>query len=136
MGYLKNELSEKNCYHLSKHRYLELKHFCLQYPEWKQRLKELNGLGSCGSRLIFGGDVEWSDGTAKVAIERAELSKKIELVERIAREADTFLGPYILLCVTEGRTFPQMKALMDIPCGKNMFYDRYRKFFWMLGKER
>lgn len=30
------ELSERNPYYISKHRYYELKHFCLQYPEWEE----------------------------------------------------------------------------------------------------
>lgn len=33
---LRSELSPKNKYYIAKHRYYELKHFCLQYPEWKQ----------------------------------------------------------------------------------------------------
>ncbi len=33
---LRSELSPKNKYYIDKHRYYELKHFCLQYPEWKQ----------------------------------------------------------------------------------------------------
>ena len=28
------EISEKNEYWISRHRYYELKHFCLQYKEW------------------------------------------------------------------------------------------------------
>lgn len=36
------ELSEKNPYYISKHRYYELKHFCLQYPEWKDALVMLD----------------------------------------------------------------------------------------------
>lgn len=33
---MRSELSEKNPYYLPKHRFLELKHFCMQYPEWKK----------------------------------------------------------------------------------------------------
>ena len=33
---LRPELSPNNEYHIDKHRYYELKHFCLQYPEWKK----------------------------------------------------------------------------------------------------
>ena len=29
------EVSKKNKYYISKHRYYELKHFCLQYKEWE-----------------------------------------------------------------------------------------------------
>ena len=33
---LRSELSPKNKYYIDKHRYYELKHFCLQYTEWKK----------------------------------------------------------------------------------------------------
>lgn len=38
---LRAELSTKNKYYIDKHRYYELKHFCLQYPEWKRTYAEL-----------------------------------------------------------------------------------------------
>ena len=33
---LRSELSSKNKYYIDKHRCYELKHFCLQYPEWER----------------------------------------------------------------------------------------------------
>ena len=33
---IRPELSKSNPYYISKHRYYELKHFCLQYYEWKE----------------------------------------------------------------------------------------------------
>lgn len=40
---LRAELSEKNPYWIEKHRYYELKHFCLQYPIWKKAYAALDG---------------------------------------------------------------------------------------------
>ena len=40
---LRAELSEKNPYWIEKHRYYELKHFCLQYPIWKKAYTALDG---------------------------------------------------------------------------------------------
>lgn len=37
------ELSKKNPYYISKHRYYELKHFCRQYDEWKRALVRIDG---------------------------------------------------------------------------------------------
>ena len=39
---LRAELSEKNPYWIEKHRYYELKHFCLQYPIWKKAYSALD----------------------------------------------------------------------------------------------
>lgn len=33
---IRAEVSENNPYWIEKHRYYELKHFCLQYPTWKR----------------------------------------------------------------------------------------------------
>ena len=61
---------------------------------------------------------------------------RINLVERITIEADEFLHKYILKAVTEELSFTYLKTKLGIPCGKDMYYDRYRKFFWLLSKSR
>lgn len=43
---IRPELSEKNPYWIEKHRYYELKHFCLQYPIWRKAYASLNGFNS------------------------------------------------------------------------------------------
>lgn len=40
---IRPELSEKNPYWIEKHRYYELKHFCLQYPIWRKAYSVLDG---------------------------------------------------------------------------------------------
>lgn len=51
MRHEKPELSPKNPYHLSRHRYYELKHFCFQYKEWKKALALLDGWQSYGDEV-------------------------------------------------------------------------------------
>lgn len=132
MGYLKNELSERNKYHLSKHRYLELKHFCLQYPEWKLRLKELTDISAIDPGKLGSGQI--ANETERIAVEKTMLKNKIELVEKTAMETDKSLWFYILQGVTEERTYVYLVNVAGIPCGKNMYYDRYRRFFWLLSR--
>lgn len=135
MGYFKTELSDRNKWAISKHRYLELTHFCLQYPEWQRQLREIDILrNSVGERVDL--DRNWSDPTSEIVIRRSLIFDRVEMVERVAREAERDLASYILLAVTKGLTYPQLSTCMDIPCGKDMFYDRRRKFFWLLDKER
>ena len=38
---IRAELSKNNKYWISKHRYYELKHFCLQYPEWQKEYSNI-----------------------------------------------------------------------------------------------
>lgn len=133
MGYLKNELSERNKYHLSKHRYLELKHFCLQYPEWKRRLQELTDISAVDPGTLGSGRI--ANETERIALEKTILKNKIELVEKTAMETDKSLWFYLLQGVTEERTYTYLNGVMGMPCGRNMYYDRYRRFYWLLSRE-
>lgn len=130
-------ISKKNKYYIDKHRHYELKHFCLQYPTWKKLHDD--ALESCISaakleRVVYTGIP--SDITAKYALKRTQYAEKIKLIEQIAMDADGELYPYLLKAVTEGLSFTYLKSVLDIPCGKDMYYDRYRKFFWLLSEAR
>ena len=130
-------ISEKNKYWIDKHRHYELKHFCLQYPEWKKAYAEFSDVSiplSMMERLPTSNIP--GDPTAKRALMRTYYSEKIKLIEKIALETDIYLHNYILRAVTEGLSFTYLKTRLDIPCGKDMYYDRYRRFFWLLSKAR
>lgn len=134
---IRAKISEKNKYYIDKHRYYELKHFCMQYNEWKKEY------ASCNESIIFASKFEKestsnipSDITAKYAIKRAYYAGRIKIVEKAAMEADEFLYPYILKAVSEGLSYTYLKTKLDIPCGRDMYYDRYRKFFWLLSEAR
>ena len=65
---IRAELSKNNPYYISKHRYYELKHFCLQYNEWKK------AYALCNESIIFASNIDKmpsnnipSDLTAKYA---------------------------------------------------------------------
>lgn len=134
---IRPEISEKNKYWISKHRHYELKHFCLQYPNWKRSYSLLNsiGIGSSLQEKLSKTNVP-GDPTGKQAIIKAAYEERIKMVEQAAFEADEYLYLYILKGVTEGITFTTLKSKYGIPCGRDMYYDRYRKFFWLLNKER
>ena len=134
---IRAEISEKNKYYIDKHRYYELKHFCLQYKEWKKEYSHCNEaiIFASGFDKMPSGNIT-SDITAKYAIKKAQIAEKINLVERAAKEADAYLCNYIIQAVTEGLSYTYLKAKLDIPCGRDMYYDRYRKFFWLLSEAR
>ena len=130
-------ISEKNKYWIDKHRHYELKHFCLQYPEWK---KIYNKFSDNSISLSMIEQVPTSnmpgDPTAKRAILKTFYSERMRLIEETALEADEYLWCYILKAVTEGLSYTYLKTRLDMPCGRDMYYDRYRKFFWLLSKAR
>lgn len=123
-------------YGISPHRFKELYHFCLQYHEWKDELKykcdTVKSIEITDMPTAHNG----TDATQELAIRRAELEKKCTLIEEVAREADAGIYQYILKAVTnEGITYNYLQTVMNIPCSKNMYYDRRRKFYWLLSKK-
>lgn len=134
---IRAEISTKNKYWIDKHRHYELKHFCLQYPTWKKIYADLTDLSislSLPGRETLNNTP--SDPTAKCAVKKAFYAERINLIEKTAMDADPYLYKYILKAVTEELSFTYLKTVMNIPCGKDMYYDRYRKFFWLLSKAR
>lgn len=129
---IRPELSKNNKYWISKHRHYELKHFCLQYPEWKKVYSNVNLPISRFERMPSANGR--NDQTANVAIKRAAVVDKIILLEKTVRETDRELHKYILKAVTEGLSYTQLKSRLDIPCSRDTYYDRYRRFFWLLDK--
>lgn len=132
---IRPELSAKNRYWINKHRYYELKHFCLQYPQWKKlyfmtdsitrpSLDELRLSKSPGNP------------TERCALEKMFYSDRMNLVEKITDEVDPIIGRYLLKGVTEGVSYDFLKLKLSIPCCKDTYYKLYRQFFWLLDKER
>lgn len=134
---IRPELSEKNPYWLEKHRYYELKHFCLQYPIWRKAYSSLNGLATRPADLaMFVVSNTLSDPTAKCAMAKTFYSERTDMVKRVAENTDPVLANYILKAVTEGWSYDILKARLEIPCCKDTYYELYRRFFWLLNKER
>jgi hypothetical protein len=131
------EISIRNKYWIDKHRHYELKHFCLQYPSWKKAYADLSDLSISLSKLERESSTNIpGDPTAECVLKKAQYLERMKLVERMAKDADEDLYLYILKAVTEGLSFTYLKTRLNIPCGKDMYYDRYRKFFWLLSEAR
>ena len=133
---LRPELSKKNKYWIDKNRFYELKYFCLQYPLWKHAYEALDGIRACsyelaGSKRGLPGDI-----TGNCVEERSVYFERMRAVEQAAIGADPYLASYILKAVTEGYSFTYLKSRLEIPCGRDMYYDRYRRFFWLLDQMR
>ena len=115
---------------------MELYHFCLQYNEWRDELKyktdTVKSVQISDMPITRG----ISDSTGELAVRRAELLKKCEAIEQSAIEADAEIYQYIIKAVTnEGISYTYLSNIMNIPCGKAMYYDRRRKFYWLLSKK-
>ena len=64
----------------------------------------------------------------------AGYDERIELIRQTAYETEPLLYPYLLDAVTtEGLTFDMLKA-RGMPCERDMYYDRRRRFYWQMSK--
>lgn len=131
---IRPELSPKNKYWIPKHRFYELKHFVLQYPDWIAARNGLIFLGSpTGATRVKAG---LTDPTMTCAELRQYYSNKIEMVDRADKECGCQY--YVLRGILDGLSYE--KLLLRYPAvvhyTKEKYYICYRKFFWLLNSER
>lgn len=126
-------ISKKSPYYISKDRYYELKHFCLQYKDFKRRIAleaskmSLKGVSVIGRRSI--GEI---DRTGDLATNLALYWHYIKIIENACLEAGGDISKWLFKAVTEGKSY----AVLNPPCCKEYFYQRYRRFYYLLDKVR
>lgn len=131
------EISRRNKYYISRHRYYELKHYCLQYPEWKRAYRILNEkLESCSKSIANPTDAGVPHNTETMALAMAAFAQNMKLVEDTAKRTDSLAGPYIFKAVTEGYSYPYFSTVLKIPMSRDKYYEMYRRFFWLLDDVR
>lgn len=123
-------------YKLSKHEYLKAYHYALCYNDWRLEYAAL----SDNMKAIRYSDMPHGNGpgdlTELYGQKRAELSEKMHNVESAALEADPDIGEFILYAaINEGVTFKYLQSEKHIPCSHNLYYDRRRKFYYLLNKK-
>lgn len=123
-------------YKLDKHEFLKAYHHAMCYNEWR---KSYDALIDTSRAINYDGmphAANTLDLTEDAAIRRAELKEKIDLIEQTVYEAEPAIYKYLLKAVTnEGVTYEYLSTRLQIPCGKDMFYDRRRKFYYLLSKK-
>lgn len=134
---IRPEISKKNRYWIDRHRYYELKHFCLQYPTWKKIHKSLDSMVRFAYDSIPISPTNKVKSPVEDCVEVREFYyNRIEMIESVARETDEYFYEYILRAVTEGISYECLKTKYGIPCCKETYYELYRRFFWLLSKAR
>lgn len=132
---IRPEVSKKKDYWIPKHRYYELKHFVMQYPEWMEYLANTNGLVK-GTRTdedkVQLGAV--SDPTWLAVVKRENYHKFINIVDHVAECTDRYYGRFILNHIIKGVGYNEIKD--SIALSRSEYYSDYRKFFWLLDRYR
>ena len=134
---IRPELSERNKYWIDKHRYYELKHFCLQYPLCRKARAALDSLSKRPNNSVTVSKTNKISSPVEKCVEaRLFYTDRMEMLENVANETDEVMAVYILKAVTEGISYDHLKVRMNIPCCKDTYYELYRRFFWLLNKAR
>ena len=131
-----SKISEKNKYYIDKHRYYELKHFCLQYPLWEKQYNELMNITKISDLKKSSRTNKITDYTAETVEKRLYYRERMDVVNKATQDADTELASYIFKAVTQGLSYEALRLQMNMPCSRDIYYDRYRRFFYLLSKYR
>jgi hypothetical protein len=133
------KMSYEGKYKLSRHEFNTAKWYALGFNEW---LEEYNKLKDSVSAISYeNADMphavnKTSNPTEELAERRAVLSEKMDRITRLCQVAGGDISDYLFKAVTnEDISYNTLNALMNIPCSANTFYDRRRKFYWLLAKE-
>ena len=137
MSRMRSQMSKKNKYYIPKERYLELLHFSRQYDSFHDQKVQLDWISYSyiESAKIEGRKDGYKDRIAELAIEMSALDYKIDIIRKSAYEADPQIFSWILCGVTKGFSYEEMK-FQGLPCGKDYYYERYHKYFYILDKKR
>lgn len=133
---IRADISKSNKYWIDRHRYYELKHFCLQYKVWQKIFLSIDSMTNIPEWIPASKNNTHSDPTLAALEARTYYRERIDMIHKAANLTDQTLGIYILKAVTEGRSYESMKAMYNVPCSRGVFYENYRKFFWLLNQMR
>ena len=110
------------------------KWYSLKYMDWMEEYNSLkDSVRSASYGEIHGSKV--SNPTEELATKRAELRNKMLKVENAAFDAGDDIADYLLKYVIDDTmTFERLEK-MGIPCGRTYFYEKRRKYYYLLAKE-
>ena len=74
--------------------------------------------------------------TTTTTNDAAASTEASDAADATADAANGDLAEYIVKGVTEGLSYDVLKIKMDIQCCKDVYYESYRRFFWILNKMR
>jgi hypothetical protein len=119
-------------YEIDKFAYRELLNFCRQYPEKKDKLKEIRGISLAPMTGMPRGQ-SVGNPTERKALRAEKLSEDCEMIEKTAIEAGPEIHTWLLRNVTEESCTWEV---LNVPVGRRQFYEYRRRFFYLLALKR
>lgn len=110
-------------------------YYCKQYPIWEAELEAMTDT----SRAITYDQERVqtshnSDPTADLALRRAEISRKKEMVDQTAQAVAGNMWHWLILGACHDHPYYYLQQ-SGIPCGKDMYYNLRRKFLFEMAKK-
>lgn len=125
----------RNKYSLSKFRYRELHYMCLQYKDYLAELRNCNDTVKSMTVSDMPTSRSNSDVTSDLAIRRADIQRKVEAIEQSAIKADSEIYQYIIEDVTNDYvSYEYLANVKGMPTSRGNYYDKRRKFYYLLDK--
>jgi len=122
---------------ISRDRYFELKYICRQYRAYQRAAKRVEDEIAGGFNDVTLRDgprgTKVSDTTAERALRLARSNiarERVEAIRCAAMEAERGIYKQMMRHVTQGVPFEHMQ----VPCGRQYFFEAKRRFFWILDK--
>ena len=121
---------------IAKDRYLELLHFCRQYPEWQMEAASLIGIQG----MKIDGQPRGTkkhDPVAAAAERREQLMRKIGIVDSCAREIGN--GEWyaaLIQNVCMKKPYSQIDINLMPTSDRNTFFKKRREFFVMINERK
>lgn len=122
-------------YTLTTHEFYTAYHYALQYNDWVRECEDVanrsKGIDNSKEKVQTSPN---PNGVENAAIRLSELHDKIRTIEDTVKAAAPELYPWLLTAVTtEGVTYKYLAGMeKPIPCGKDYYYLRRRRFYYML----
>lgn len=108
--------------------------YAFMYNEWKALYDALDSRRYTKSDGMPRGN-SLSDPTEQDGIRRAELAAKMEIIDQTLIEADPDIYQWLKVAVTNRGVTYKILAQQGMPCGPDMYYDRRRKFYYLLAQK-
>lgn len=117
---------------ISRHRYRELKEFCLQYNEKKSELENIYS----STPSFEGGSSGIGKPTEQKAIRAMQLRRDVDLIDQCLAEAtpgEEIIRKKLKTNITIGLGY---ESLGYVPCGVRQFYEYRKMFFNLLDRKK
>lgn len=131
------QLSKNSKYYLPKHTHLTCIHYAMQYRDWKAQLDELRD--TRGAIAYDKDHVQTSndyDSTSETAMRMIEIKDKCAIIDSCINLAcdSANIENFLRLGVCYGFNYNRLRQ-NGIPCGKNLYYEIRRRFYYELSKK-